>query len=333
MEAAEIWPGLGIAFGCGLGGAFAMARLRLLVDLPNARSSHILPTPRGGGIGLVLGAVAGSLAVGADAMLVGLAAGALVAALAGLADDARALGASLKFGAQFLAAALAMAGGAVFGIVHVPMLGPLDLGPFAAPVTFLWFVGLTNAYNFMDGLDALAASTGLIAAAFAGLVLMAHGQDGLAALAFVLAAACAGFLPLNWPRARVFMGDVGSQFLGFAFAGLGVLAANAEADGQLFWLVPILLMHFLFDTLLTAARRAAAGENVLAAHRGHLYQRLNQSGFSHGRVAALLAALACLQGLAAVWLSSSVAVALLAALALQLVYARFVLSRATGQTR
>lgn len=309
-----------------------MARLRLLVDLPNARSSHILPTPRGGGIGLVVGAVAGSFMVAVDGPLAGLAAGAMIAALAGLADDARALGAFLKFGAQFLAAALAMAGGAVFGIVHVPGWGPLELGVFAAPLTFLWFVGLTNAYNFMDGLDALAASTGLIAAAFAGLVLTAHGQDGLAALAFVLAAACAGFLPLNWPRARVFMGDVGSQFLGFAFAGLGVLAANEEAGGQLFWLVPLLLMHFLFDTLLTAARRAAAGENVLAAHRLHLYQRLNQSGFSHGQVSAVLAGLAIAQGLAALWLSSSVAVALLAAFALQLVYARFVLSRARVQT-
>ena len=336
MQLAEIWPALApafvIAFGCGLAGAAAMARLRLLVDKPNARSSHSLPTPRGGGIGLVVGALAGCLWLGAADAWAGFAAGALVAGVAGLADDARAQGAYVKFGAQFLAAGLAMAGGAVFGTVHVPGIGPVELGVFAGPVTFLWFVGLTNAYNFMDGLDALAASTGAVAALFAGLVLAVGGHHALAGLAFVLAAACLGFLPLNWPRARVFMGDVGSQFLGFSFAGLGVLAADADASGQLFWLIPLLLMHFLFDTMLTAARRVAAGENVLAAHRGHLYQLLNQSGVSHGRVSALLACFAGLQGLAALTLSSSVAVALLAAFALQLAYARFVFSRAKVRT-
>jgi hypothetical protein len=120
--------------------------------------------------------------------------------------------------------------------------------------------------------------------------------------------------------------------LGFAFAGLGVLAANVEAGGQLFWLVPVLLLHFLFDTIFTAARRLAAGENVFAAHRAHLYQRLNQSGFSHGRVSATLAGLALLQGGTALWLADSVALALSAALALQLVYAAFVLSRARAQS-
>ena len=329
----DILPGLVLALLCGLGGAYGMARWRILVDQPNERSSHSLPTPRGGGVGLV----AGTLLAGAwlslpVAGLAGIAAGAAIAAAAGLADDARAQGAYVKFGAQFLATGLAIAGGAVFDVVHVPGLGPVALGAFAVPVTFLWFVGLTNAYNFMDGLDALAGATGLVAAAFAGLFLAWAGHGDLAALAFVLAAACAGFLPLNLPRARIFMGDVGSQFLGFCFAGLGVLAANAEPDGRLFWLVPILLMHFLFDTLATALRRAASGENVLAAHRSHFYQKLNQAGAAHGRVAALLAAMAAAQGLFVHWLPTSVASALLAAFGVQLAYAAFVLSRARAQS-
>jgi len=333
MMAADILPGLALAFLCGAGGAYGMARWRILVDEPNARSSHSLPTPRGGGVGLVAGTLlAGAFVAGPVAGSIGIAAGAAIAAAAGLADDARAQGAGVKFGAQILATGLAMAGGAVFEVVHVPGIGPVALGPFAVPVTFLWFVGLTNAYNFMDGLDALAGGTGLVAAAFAGLFLAWSGQGELAALAFVLAASCAGFLPFNLPRAHVFMGDVGSQFLGFCFAGLGVLAANAEADGRLFWLVPILLAHFLFDTLATALRRAANGENVLAAHRAHFYQRLQQSGASHGRVAALLAAMATAQGLFVHWLPASVASALLAALGVQLVYAAFVLSRARAQT-
>ena len=332
MIVAEILPGLALAFFCGLGGAYGMARWRILVDRPNARSSHSLPTPRGGGVGLVAGTLLAGAWLGLPvAAASGIAAGAAIAATAGLADDARAQGAYVKFGAQFCAAALAMVGGAVFDVVHVPGIGPVSLGALGVPLTFLWFVGLTNAYNFMDGLDALAAGTGLVAAGFAGLFLSLAGHGESAALAFVLAAACAGFLPLNLPRARIFMGDVGSQFLGFCFAGLGVLAANAEADGRLFWLVPILLMHFMFDTLATALRRAANGENVLAAHRSHLYQRLNQSGVSHGRVAALLAAMATAQGVAAFWLPTSVHGALLAAFGVQLVYAAFVLSRAKAQ--
>lgn len=330
---ADIAPGLALAFLCGLGGAYGMARWRILVDQPNARSSHSLPTPRGGGVGLVAGTLlAGAWFALPVAGVLGIAAGAAIAAAAGLADDARAQGAYVKFGAQFFATALAMVGGAIFDVVHVPGIGPVALGLFAIPVTFLWFVGLTNAYNFMDGLDALAGSTGLVAAAFAGLFLALAGHGELAALAFVLAASCAGFLPLNLPRARIFMGDVGSQFLGFCFAGLGVLAANADEGGRLFWLVPILLMHFLFDTMATAIRRAANGENVLAAHRSHLYQRLNQSGVPHGRVAALLAAMATAQGLCVFWLPTSVHSALLAAFGVQLAYAAFVLSRAKAQT-
>ncbi len=328
----RVFAAVAVALLCGFAGAFAMARLRLLVDRPNERSSHAVPTPRGGGVGLVAGTLAGGalVATGIDGGVDGLwaiAAGAAIAAAAGLADDVRAQGPLVKFGAQFLAAGVAMAGGVLFDEVHVPGIGPVALGALAWPVTLLWFVGLTNAYNFMDGLDALAGSTGAVAAFYAGLFFAALGLGELSALAFVLAAACLGFLALNLPPARIFMGDVGSQFLGFAFAGLGVLAANAGTDGRLFWLVPILLMHVLFDTLFTAGRRLARGENVLAAHRTHLYQRLNQSGASHGRVAALLASMASLQGACAFLLGLSVAAALLVPFAVQAVYAWWVFSR------
>ncbi|MCM0021980.1 MAG: undecaprenyl/decaprenyl-phosphate alpha-N-acetylglucosaminyl 1-phosphate transferase, partial [Tagaea sp.] len=260
-------------------GAQGMARGRFLVDTPNERSSHKVPTPRGGGVGLVLGTLAGWAWVAIPSVaMAGLAAGAAIAALAGLLDDRRAQGPLVKFGAQFLAAFVAMGCGLVFERVALPGLGTVELGWLGSLVTLLWFIGLTNAYNFMDGLDALAGATGAVAAIFLGFALLLIGQAPAAMLAFVLAAACLGFLAVNKPPARVFMGDVGSQFLGFAFAGLGVLAAKAEPTGLAFWLVPLALMHFLFDTLFTAARRAMAGENVLAAHRTHLYQRLNQAG-------------------------------------------------------
>jgi UDP-GlcNAc:undecaprenyl-phosphate GlcNAc-1-phosphate transferase len=312
----------------GYAGAEAMARWRVLVDTPNARSSHQAPTPRGGGVGLVLGAILGAAWIAVPSPeLLGLAGGALIAALAGLLDDRAPQGPLVKFGAQFLAAFVAMGTGLTFERVALPGFGTLELGAAGSLIALLWFVGLTNAYNFMDGLDALAGATGAVAAIFVGFALLLIGQAPIAMLAFALAAACAGFLAVNKPPARVFMGDVGSQFLGFAFAGLGVLAAKAEPTGVAFWLVPLALMHFLFDTLFTAARRGLAGENVLAAHRTHLYQRLNQAGFSHGRVAAVLAAMAAIQGNALLWLFEAPWPAMLLPFAVQLLYARWVLSR------
>lgn len=315
----------------GFAGAEAMARGRVLVDQPNERSSHKTPTPRGGGVGLVAGALFGAAWVAPPTPeILGLAGGALIAAIAGLLDDRRAQGPAVKFGAQFLAAFVAMGAGLTFERVALPGFGTVELGWMGSLVTVLWFVGLTNAYNFMDGLDALAGTTGAVAAIFLGFALLLLGQAPVATMSFVLAAACLGFLAVNKPPARVFMGDVGSQFLGFAFAGLGVLAAKAESTGIAFWLVPLALMHFLFDTLFTAARRALAGENVLAAHKTHLYQRLNQAGFSHGRVAAFLAAMAAIQGNALLWLFEAPWPAMLLPFALQLLYARWVLSRSAA---
>jgi UDP-GlcNAc:undecaprenyl-phosphate/decaprenyl-phosphate GlcNAc-1-phosphate transferase len=317
-----------VAAALGFAGAEAMARGRFLVDKPNERSSHKVPTPRGGGVGLVAGALLGAAWIASPAPeLLGLAAGALIAGLAGLLDDRKAQEPLVKFGAQFLAAFVAMAAGLTFERVALPGFGTVELGWAGSLITLLWFVGLTNAYNFMDGLDALAGATGAVAAIFLGFALLLIGQAPVAMLAFVLAAACLGFLAVNRPPARVFMGDVGSQFLGFAFAGIGVLAAKAEPSGLAFWLVPLALMHFLFDTVFTAARRALAGENVLAAHRTHLYQRLNQAGFSHGRVASFLAAMAAIQGNALLWLFEAPWPAMLFPFALQLLYARWVLSR------
>ena len=318
--------------------AWAMARWRPLMDAPNARSSHALPTPRGGGVGIVAATLcgwamfwtAGFATRPAGAPEFGLAAGAVVVALAGLLDDRRAQPASIKLGAQVLAAAIALASGLVITRVALPGLGVVELGILGWPLTALWLVGLTNAFNFMDGLDGLAAATATIAAAALALVAQAGGNGPVAALAWSLAAGSAGFLLLNRPPARIFMGDVGSQFLGFAFAGLGVLMAQRVADGGGALLVPLLLFHFLFDTGLTAWRRWRRGEKLWQAHREHLYQRLNATGLGHGGVT--LAVSASALALAALALTASDSGALWRALgvafALQLAYATWVARRA-----
>jgi UDP-GlcNAc:undecaprenyl-phosphate GlcNAc-1-phosphate transferase len=296
--------------------AWAMARWRLLMDAPNGRSSHVLPTPRGGGIGIVVAAMAawivfwnaGFASRQAGLPELGLALGAAIVAAAGLLDDRRAQPAWLKFGAQALASAIAIGCGLSIERLPLPWGGTLELGPVAgAALAFLWLAGLTNAFNFMDGLDGLAAATATIAATFLAICAHRAGAGPVAALAWALAAGSAGFLLLNWPPARIFMGDVGSQFLGFAFAGIGILLAREGgiAEGAGILVVPVLLANFLFDTALTAVQRWRRGERLWEAHREHLYQRLNRAGHGHRAVTLRVAGIVAACGVAATWIEGA----------------------------
>lgn len=289
---------------------FVIMRRQPLMDVPNARSSHRAPTPRGGGMAIVAASAAGIAALGMDGHpgvirdlpLIGVMAGALIVAASGLADDIKPLSYAAKLAAQAAAALVAMSCGVTIETVYLPGIGPTALGALAWPLTLLWLVGLTNAYNFMDGVDGLAGGTALIAGAFLTAIMIGVGAIDAGAVAATLAAGAAGFLIFNRPPARIFMGDVGSQFLGFGFAALGVILARQSGDGVLIYAVPLLLFHFLFDTLVTAIRRWRRGENVTQAHRTHLYQRLTHSDFGHGRTTLLLCAMGAAQGCATLWL-------------------------------
>jgi UDP-GlcNAc:undecaprenyl-phosphate GlcNAc-1-phosphate transferase len=221
--------------------------------------------------------------------------------LAGLVDDVRTMKFTTKLAAQLVAAIIVMAGGLIVPSLYVPGLGPVELGVLTYPITLLWLVGLTNAFNFMDGLDGLAGGTAVIAGGFLCVLAALLGAPVAAILAGMIAAASAGFLIFNLPPARIFMGDVGSQFLGFAFAALGVMLARDDATGTLVLIVPILLFSFLFDTIFTAIRRWRKGENLAAAHRTHLYQLLNQCGLTHRHVAGAHYLMALVQGVVALW--------------------------------
>jgi UDP-GlcNAc:undecaprenyl-phosphate GlcNAc-1-phosphate transferase len=212
----------------------------------------------------------------------------------------------MKLVAQLAAGLAAVASGIVISVIDVPGIGPVELGAFGYVLTLLWLVGLTNAFNFMDGLDGLASGTAAIAAAFLCAIAWLLGGPAIALLSLVLAAACTGFLALNFPPARIFMGDVGSQFIGFAFAALGVMLARSDSGGTLVLIVPLLLFHFVFDTVFTVLRRWRRGENLAAAHRTHLYQLLNRSGLSHRQVAGAHYLMAIVQGLVALWFIGAV---------------------------
>jgi len=301
-----------------------------LMDVPNSRSSHSRPTPRAGGVAfavtvplLVLAASAWMgppLLPGEAALLVA----SLVVAAVGLADDRWHLPVGVRFAAYLLAA-----GGLLLGVGELhelqwPGATAVALGWAGVPFTLLWVVGLTNGYNFMDGIDGIAATQAVVAGAAAALLAAGRGDAALAIYCGVVVGGALGFLLHNLPPAGIFMGDVGSAFLGFTFAGLAVL--SNEAPGRpIPWSVwAILLAPFLFDTSLTLAVRVARGERWYEAHRKHLYQRLVRAGWSHGRVTLLygvadlyLAGLALAWGwwgLGGAWLAMGVALPLVAIL-------------------
>ncbi len=293
---------------CSLGLVAAVRRAALrrgILDAPNDRSLHSAPTPRGGGVAIVAVTVFGLLlawALGEDwawTSMWALLVAALLVAVVSWKDDVRPLPVGVRFAAHAVAAVLVMSGIGWWGVVELPWVGLIRLGWLGAGMSLLWIVGLTNAYNFMDGIDGIAGSQAVVAGL--GWVALAWGSGRIETwLGLLLAAASLGFLVHNWPPAKIFMGDVGSAFLGFSFAALAII--GARHDPQLALAGALVVWPFVFDASFTLLRRLRRGENVVQAHRSHLYQRLVLAGYSHQFVTCLYGALAVLGVmLALVW--------------------------------
>jgi UDP-N-acetylmuramyl pentapeptide phosphotransferase/UDP-N-acetylglucosamine-1-phosphate transferase len=265
---------------------------RRILDNPNERSSHTVPTPRGGGLAivvLVLLTALGSGIINGDwkPTLIFFFSGIILAFL-GWQDDVRSLSPLVRFPVQGLVAAVSIWGLGYFKAVTIPLFGEWNLGVVGVVITFLWIMGLTNAYNFMDGIDGIAG--GVAFAAGLGWMLLTSNIEYLAnALVFWvalgIAATSLGFLGHNWHPARIFMGDVASTFLGYSFAVMPLLASDQEGDALM--LGTLLMWTFIMDAGVTFIRRALKRENVLAAHRTHLYQRMLSAGGSHAAVSSL----------------------------------------------
>ncbi len=281
----------------------AMISARVM-DMPNARSAHANPTPKGGGLGVVVAFLLGiSVLYGtatfsrlADPYFRGVILASVAIAVVAFIDDTRYWPFTVKLAAQVLAAVAAVGSGLYVSVFNLPRIGPVDLGWIGVVATVVWIVFATNAMNFIDGLNGLAAGTALVACAF--LAFIAQSQAGwfVYFAAMLLAAGLVGFLPFNFPRARIFMGDVGSQFCGFVLAVLGVAAARFSAVEMSFLIVPMLLSGVLFDVAFTLARRSLAGERVTQAHRGHLYQVAQRAGMDARAIAMLHWGFAALGG-------------------------------------
>jgi UDP-GlcNAc:undecaprenyl-phosphate GlcNAc-1-phosphate transferase len=332
-----------LVFACGLA-LLSAAAVRAMIawpilDHPNHRSAHVRPTPRGGGVGAVLVFIIGMLVLYqvadaariAERQFIGVILAAIAIAGVALVDDIRPLPARLRFGAQLAAALVAVGSGLSLTRLAFPYIGPVDLGFAGTLLTIFWILACTNAVNFMDGLDGLVGGTLFIACAALTAIAALQGGGFVYAAALFLTAGFAGFLPFNLHPARIFMGDVGSQFAGFMLAVLAVAASRFDVNQLSFLIVPLLLFGLLFDAGFTLLRRAAMGDKVGAPHRTHLYQMAQRAGMGTRAVAATHWGFAVFHAaLAALFLqmpATAKPLIVLPALAVQLVWLALVVAR------
>lgn len=264
---------------------------REFMDIPNERSSHTRPTPRGGGLAIFIITLLGLLTYSSlffveyRLLLLLYSFGAVLIATVSWFDDLHTLPNPVRFAVHSLAAILAIIGLGYWDKLTVPFLDQVNLGWLGLLVTFFWIVGLTNAYNFMDGIDGIAGGQAVVGGL--GWTIIGGMMDLplISVLGALLAATSLGFLFHNWPPAKIFMGDVGSAFLGYSFACLAVIAANKEPSLAIAGV--LLVWPFVFDSIFTFFRRLRNRENIFQAHRSHLYQRLVISGYGHRTVTLL----------------------------------------------
>jgi len=279
-----------------------------IMDVPNERSSHEIPTPRGGGVSIVVTFMVGVIAIFmfADKAHIdhryfwGFLVSSVTMAWISFYDDIKDYPAHIKLLTHILAIIVVLGSGIVIDQISIPFIGEVEIGWFGYVGTFIWLLGLSNAYNFMDGIDGMAASTAVIVCAFFGWIAFHQGSHFIYIVSYTILAGSAGFLFWNRPPARIFMGDIGSIFLGFVLACMAVIADRYDMSHTSILVMPLLLFHFIFDTVVTMARRVFYGENITQAHRTHLYQLLVRMGMTHRAVAGSYCLLAILQGFAAI---------------------------------
>lgn len=254
-------------------GVKAYAIQKAILDHPNERSSHTLPTPRGGGLAIVLTFYLGTGYLYAtntlDSNLFYAFISALPLLIVSLLDDLYTLGSKIRIIAQLLASVLALTS---LGGIEMISFYFIELHGWWLNIPILFgMIWLINLYNFLDGIDGYAGSEAVFLGVAAALI---FGYD----IGWIVAAGALGFLLFNWQKAKIFMGDIGSTFLGFIFAVLMIYSLN-NGESIYSWL--IILGLFWVDATLTLIRRARNGETLSQAHRKHAYQRITQAGWSH----------------------------------------------------
>lgn len=255
-------------------GLRAYALSKKLLDIPNERSSHVIPTPRGGGLAFVILFFIGLIAcyhlgLMPEQIFIGILLPCFCIAAIGFVDDRKGLSAKVRL--------IGHLGSSLFAVIILGRIPSLPLGVFVISSTLILFIfsvfylaWLLNLFNFMDGIDGLAAMEAITISAGMAFLCFIHGQLLEAYLLFYLGAVVAGFLVWNFPPAKIFMGDVGSGFLGISLGLFSLLASQNNPQSLYAWLV--LLGVFVVDATYTLIERFIKGEKIWEAHRSHAYQ-------------------------------------------------------------
>ena len=283
------------------------------IDIPkDNRRMHKKPTPRIGGLAIIFGFTVATLCFAQPSrQLYGTLAGAAIIAVMGVIDDCKNLPAKLKFVIQIMAALVVVFAGDikidVFTNPNFLSDNPYWVLPewLSVTLTVIWIVFITNAVNFIDGLDGLAAGVSAIMSISLVFISIRVGEYSIAILGIALMGSCFGFLPFNFNPAKIFMGDTGSTFLGFMLATLSIQGVF-KSYAVISFAVPLLILGLpLFDALFAMIRRILRGQSPMTADRGHLHHRLVDMGFSQKQTVFILYAISGVLGITAVLLAES----------------------------
>lgn len=274
-----------------------------LIDKPGERKVHLLAVPRVGGIAVVISFIFAVFLLGPSGspILKGIVAGAIIVAMVGLLDDYSSLNPYIKFVGQIIAASVALIiSGLSISQIDIFGLYKIELGFLSYPFTILWIIGITNAVNLMDGLDGLAAGIVSIALFFLGLIGFLQGHFILVFICATLLGSTLGFLKYNAHPASVFMGDVGSYFLGFILSMLTLVGAFKSAAVMALALPITILGLPILDTVWAFSRRILSGKNPFSPDKLHIHHRLMGLGLGHGLTVMFMYGIATFLGMVAV---------------------------------
>ena len=281
------------------------------IDVPkDGRRMHKTPIPRLGGLAIFLAFLLSTLLFAEiDRQMKGILMGAVIIVILGVLDDIMTLRALPKFFIQILAASIAVYHGCVIQFVSNFHLFSdtlyIILGWLSVPVTIIWIVAITNAVNFIDGLDGLAVGVSAISAGSLLVIALMVAEGNIAIVIAALLGACIGFIPYNFNPAKIFMGDTGSTFLGYILATLSIQGLF-KMYAIISFAVPFLILGVpIFDICFAFLRRIAKGQNPMIADRGHVHHRLIDMGFSQKQSVAITYMITAILGLAAVVLTTS----------------------------
>jgi len=279
------------------------------IDVPkDDRRIHDHPIPRMGGLAIFIGFIVSMLIfVEMNKLVVGMLLGAVIIAVMGAVDDVVSLNAWVKLVFQVVAAVVAIRCGIVFDAVSNPNIlsntTTIDVGYLSVPLTLIWIVGCTNAVNLIDGLDGLAVGVSAISSFTMLIVAMFVAEPTVAIILAALTGACAGFMPYNMNPAKIFMGDTGSQLLGFVLASASIMGLF-KFHAIITFFVPLLALGLpIFDTAFAFIRRIANKQSPFHADKKHLHHRLLALGLSQKQSVAVLYGVSAVLGIFAVLLA------------------------------